>query len=115
MKHFHYGEFSCPHCGANEMDGDFLEMLDAVREEAGIPFVITSGFRCKEHNEAVGGKATSSHLRGLAADIACSTSGDRWKIVAAAIECGIPRIGIADTFIHLDMDTDKFWPCIWTY
>ena len=46
-------------------------MLDDARHKAGVSFVITSGVRCSSHNRAVGGKKSSSHLKGLAADISC--------------------------------------------
>ncbi len=36
------------------------------------PIIITSGFRCKEVNEAVGGSPKSNHLLGCAADIRCA-------------------------------------------
>ena len=36
-------------------------------------------------------------------DIRCNTSENRLKIVKAALECGITRIGIGKTFIHIDM------------
>ncbi len=36
------------------------------------PIIITSAFRCKEVNEAVGGSPKSNHLLGCAADIRCA-------------------------------------------
>ena len=44
-------------------------VLDPLREAYGRPIVVTSGFRCKELNKAVGGSPSSQHLLGLAADI----------------------------------------------
>jgi len=38
-------------------------------EEQGIQLVITSGFRCKELNERVGGVSNSRHCDGLAVDV----------------------------------------------
>lgn len=46
-----------------------MDRLDEIREGWGKPIVITSGYRCKELNEKVGGKPTSQHLRGEAVDI----------------------------------------------
>lgn len=46
-----------------------LEKLDAIREEYGLPLYVTSGYRCPELNTKVGGKETSQHLKGQAADI----------------------------------------------
>ena len=44
-------------------------VLDPLREAYGRPIVVTSGFRCKELNKAVGGANNSQHMIGQAADI----------------------------------------------
>lgn len=43
--------------------------LEQVRAAAGAPVVVSSGYRSKAVNQAVGGAASSAHLQGLAADI----------------------------------------------
>lgn len=45
------------------------KLLDPIRERYGAPIIVTSGYRSPAVNEAVGGVATSQHLRGEAADI----------------------------------------------
>ena len=45
------------------------KVLEPLREHLGQPVVITSGFRSKRLNEAVGGVKNSQHLRGEAADL----------------------------------------------
>lgn len=123
MKHFDYNEFDSPdipHSGVN-MDSKFLDMLDDARSIAGIPFKINSGYRSEQHNEKVGGKLKtpsskgSSHMYGLAADISVKNSLDRFTIIDALIESGFNRIGIANSFIHVDCDPDKSQYVIWTY
>lgn len=47
-------------------------VLDGVREIYGKPITVNSGYRCPELNKAVGGSATSDHVKGFAADITCS-------------------------------------------
>lgn len=44
-------------------------VLQPLREKLGKPIIVTSGFRCKELNEKVGGVANSQHTTGEAADI----------------------------------------------
>ncbi|MBO7499641.1 MAG: hypothetical protein J6T64_10725 [Bacteroidaceae bacterium] len=44
------------------------QFLDPLREAVGGPVIITSGYRCRDLNTAVGGSPTSYHLLGLAAD-----------------------------------------------
>ena len=44
-------------------------VLDKLRDGWGRPIIVTSGYRCKELNAAVGGAHNSQHLKGQAADI----------------------------------------------
>lgn len=104
-----------PSCDISQMDADFLALLDRVREKAGIPLVLTCAYRSKEYDLSKGRSGNSAHTRGLAVDIRCFSSATRFKIVKAAIECGIRRIGIGKTFIHLDNDFSLPQGVIWDY
>lgn len=118
MKYFEYTDFDSPDAlgsGKRYMDKDFLLALDAARELAGVPFIITSGYRTANHNAKVGGVEGSSHTKGLAADIACTTDKNRSLIIHALLEVGFTRIGIAKTFIHADLDSTKNAHRIWLY
>ena len=97
------------------MDTDFLDKLDEAREFAGIPFIINSAYRSPEKNKAAGGKPNSSHLKGLAVDIKSTDSRTRFLVLNALTRAGFTRIGIADTFIHVDYDFDKDQQVVWTY
>lgn len=44
-------------------------ILDPLREAYGKPIIVTSGYRCEKLNRAVGGAASSQHVKGEAADI----------------------------------------------
>lgn len=113
MTHFRLGEFACKcGCGRAEMNPRFLEMIDEARRLAGIPFVVTSGFRCETHNTAVG-STSANHTKGLAADIACNGGPDRYDMVAAMIKAGFRRIGLARGFIHCDINDGP--GSIWLY
>jgi len=96
------------------MSKEFLFVLDEAREIAGIPFIINSAYRSPEHPLSIK-NPSSSHIKGLAVDIKATDSVTRFKIVQALIEVGFNRIGIADTFIHVDLDLDKTQNVIWTY
>lgn len=122
LSYFDFEEFDSPDVvgsGApitdgGKMDLDFLHRLDKAREIANTPFKITSGYRSPEHNQKVGGRVGSSHLKGLAVDILCTNSGTRSDIIFGLINAGFSRIGIAENFIHADLDKDK--PnAIWLY
>jgi len=45
------------------------ERLQMIRDALGIPIAVSSGYRCPELNNAVGGSKNSQHQLGLAADI----------------------------------------------
>ncbi len=47
-------------------------ILDPLRERYGYPIHVSSGYRCKRLNKAVGGAETSQHVKGEAADIYCT-------------------------------------------
>ena len=115
MKYFDKDEFACKcGCGSNSISSDLIEALDEARGIAEVPFKITSGYRCEKHPESLS-NPTSSHIKGLAADIAISDSGRRSQILRAVIAAGFHRIGISNGFIHVDIDPGKSANVIWTY
>ena len=72
-KHFSRREFACrcKICFKSSdatVDIGLVEMLEAVRRHFGQVVIVTSGMRCMKHNAAVGGKSTSYHMLGRAAD-----------------------------------------------
>jgi len=97
-----------------KMDKDFLAKLDKAREYAKMPFVINSAYRSPDHPESIK-NPLSSHIKGLAVDIKATDSRTRYKVLDALMSVGFNRIGIADTFIHVDDDKDKSSNVIWTY
>ena len=124
LRFFNYSEFDSPDVpGSGEMmDSHFLELLDKARSIAGIPFVISEGggYRTEEYNRELckrnkKASRTSSHMRGLAADIICRGSRQRCYIVASLLDVGINRIGISKSFIHCDIDLEKEEDVIWIY
>ncbi len=119
LKYFKPHEFDCP-CGkcdggAERMDYDLLLMLDQARAEARVPFVINSAYRCPEHNARVGGVRDSAHTLGAAVDIATLSSRARFAVLHALIMVGAERLGIGDTFIHVDVDDSKPDRVVWGY
>ena len=55
-------------------------VLEPLRQWAGVPVKISSGYRCRELNKAVGGVKNSQHIKGEAADIVFPdiATGRRW-------------------------------------
>jgi uncharacterized protein YcbK (DUF882 family) len=117
MRYFKPEEFNCPCCGEGfeKMSQQLLQHLDAARHMAGVPFVITSAYRCAKHNAAVGGVEGSAHTKGLAVDIAANGSRNRFIIAQSLIARGLTRIGVASSFVHVDVDKSKDQEVLWLY
>lgn len=116
-KYFSNDDFkrAAPSCLISDVSPELLERLDHAREIAGIPFVVNSAYRSPEWEKSKGRSGNGAHTRGLAVDIRCNSSLDRWRIVFGAIAAGFPRIGVAKGFVHLDIDTSLPCPVLWTY
>ena len=56
------------------------QLLDPIREAWGEPIVVSSGYRCKQLNELVGGAKHSHHLLGCAADIIAGNRADHRRL-----------------------------------
>lgn len=72
VRFFTLDEFRCK-CGCDRVHiaSGLVFLLDLMRAQMNSPLVITSGFRCQEHNKTVSKAINSRHTRGLAADVAC--------------------------------------------
>jgi len=88
------------------------EMLERVRALLGTPVVVTSAYRSPEVNKAVGGRTSSDHCKGMAADIAAPRFGDA-HAVASAIAPHISTLGVGQIilegikgkqWVHLSID-----------
>lgn len=107
IRYFRRMEFVCPCCGKEDMDEDFLFRLDRLRETLARPLRVTSGWRCRKHNAAVGGKRNSAHLLGIACDIRVASSGKRFQIIDICKALEINRFGMGSNYIHLDTGNEE--------
>lgn len=116
-KYFKPEEFErCnPSCSIENMDQDFLDLLDDLREKAGIPLVLNCAYRSKEYDKSKGRSGNSAHTQGLAVDIRCASGPNRMKILRAAIALHIRRIGVDGSFIHVDASKTLPQDTVWTY
>lgn len=102
---FSLSEFACPCCGRVKVSEQFTELvarLHELRKVLGKPVKTTSGYRCSDHNEEVGGAAQSQHLLGAAADIIVSGV-KPGEVAEQAERVGFRGIGIYSTFTHVDV------------
>ena len=119
--YFTRDEFLCTcGCGRAEMDQEFMDMLMRARQEANVPFDITrgSGFRCPDHNRAVGSTSVN-HTSGKAADIPARSNFIRARILAGLYAAGFRRIGISfqegAEFVHCDSRWPEAPESCWPY
>lgn len=120
---FNRAEFACKHCGRNEIDPAFVDLLDQLRAKVGIPLRVSSGYRCPAHNQAVSTTGPRGpHTTGKAVDLAVDRGAAYLALAEAlAMDCfsgiGLKQHG-AGRFIHLDIleePAHRPRPTIWTY
>ena len=120
---FSFKEMACTHCNENNMDQQFMYILQQIRQDAGA-LTISSGFRCADHPIEAKKEKLGAHTFGKAADIACRGT-KALAVIYAALNHGIEGIGVSQAgenrFIHLDTmnngdDEGRFpRPTIWSY
>lgn len=97
-----------------DLSDELLDRLDVVRSLCGFPLIVNSAYRSFDYEQSKGRTGSSSHCKGIAVDIAVQSGETRLKIVQNALRAGFQRIGIAKTFVHLDLDEGKP-SSIWLY
>ena len=119
--HFSHDELKCRGSGECQMDNKFMHRLVQLRKAYNKPLHITSGYRSKKYNKAIGGSVNSPHLTGNAVDIFIEKTEAYW-LVGLAIEVGMTGIGLHQKgegrFLHLDdleRDRHRVRPTIWSY
>lgn len=75
------------------------EMLERIRFHLNAPVIISSGYRCKALNQAIGSKPTSDHTLALAADIKAPKAGNPAKI-AKDLASVIDVLGIGQLILE---------------
>ena len=128
-KNFSTDEMHCQcnyGCGQDEMDDNFMRMLQELRDQAGFAFRINSARRCLKHNSAISSHKTKAgiHTFGKAVDIAVGHIGttQTLKLIKQAQDLGFTGLGLnlrgprRGRFIHIDnRDSDFSPPSVWTY
>lgn len=100
MKPFTLDDFDCKCCGKNWTDVEIVKRMNRVQQDLQEPVTITSGYRCDEHNLAVGGKKNSQHRLGRAVDCKAKNMDRLYEVMARyfqALGDGRPH------FVHGDL------------
>lgn len=107
-------EFACPCCEEVKINENLVRNLQRLREELQQPIVITSAYRCPDHNEAVGGAPGSAHKDGLAVDFKRPDANSMWLVQNLCNNfngVGL-RLHGDNQYCHVDL---KQRQAVWTY
>lgn len=117
--HFNAREFRCS-CGKSHetlLASELVDKLEALYTALNCSkIIVTSGYRCPEHDKAVGGTSSGQHTKGTAADVCCYGQ-DGQPISSKTVCCkaqdlgfgGIANITTSYQYTHLDVRTGYRW------
>lgn len=117
--HFNAKEFKCK-CGKEhdfQLSEELVDKLEKLYSKLNCSkIIVTSGYRCAEHDKNVGGSGTGQHTKGTAADICCYGQ-DGQPISSKTVCCiaqdigfsGIANITAAYIYTHVDVRTGSKW------
>ena len=117
--HFNVREFRCQ-CGQSHetlIASELVDKLEALYTALNCSkIIVTSGYRCPEHDKAVGGTSSGQHTKGTAADVCCYGQ-DGQPISSKTVCCkaqdlgftGIANITSSYQYTHLDVRTSGKW------
>ena len=117
--HFNAHEFRCS-CGKIHetlISSELIEKLEALYTTLNCSkIIVTSGYRCPDHDKAVGGTSSGQHTKGTAADVCCYGQ-DGQPISSKTVCCkaqdlgftGIANITSSYQYTHLDVRTSGRW------
>jgi hypothetical protein len=82
--------------------------LEIVRSILMQPIIVTSGYRCKELNLAIGGSPNSAHTRGLAVDFICPRFGTPRAVAKEIIgKLDYDQLIYEYTWVHIGFDDSE--------
>ncbi|WP_103030010.1 YcbK family protein [Salinibacter altiplanensis] len=102
-EHFGLSEFRCT--GGTPillLHPRLTTWLDLLREWAGAPVEVTSGYRTHAYNAKIGGADESRHMYGLAADVKAEGKAPG-EVASWAGRQGFGGVGRYESFTHLDV------------
>lgn len=117
--HFNVQEFRCK-CGQSHdilISEELIEKLEKLYAALNCSkIIVTSGYRCEQHDKNVGGSGSGQHTLGNAADICCY--GQDGQPISSKVVCckaqdigftGIANITAAYQYTHVDVRPNGKW------
>lgn len=100
-------EFDCKETGENDMQPEFMRLLQSLRTAYGKPMSINSGYRSPRHSIEASKNKPGAHASGMACDVAAGPGVDVYRLIQLAIMLGFTGIGVSQKnglprFVHLD-------------
>lgn len=91
------------------------ECMDKIREMWHAPIIVSSGYRCPELNDVVGGDKNSNHLKGYSCDFKAKNIEDNGKLFKMIVDSDIPFTKVIweygneeyPSWIHIDYIKNK--------
>jgi zinc D-Ala-D-Ala carboxypeptidase len=107
-------ELTCQETGDCRIDVNFMDTIQAIRDEYGKPMNVTSGYRSPEHSIEARKEKPGEHADGLAVDVYIPTE-DFLYVTYLAYKHGLRRIGWnPGSFIHLGGSKERP-QTVWIY
>jgi len=85
--------------------------LQDIRDLINAPLIVTSGYRCPELNERIGGSKNSAHMKGFAADIRSHAFGTPYQLADAIISSTIKFDQLIlefNNWVHIGLNQGKW-------
>lgn len=90
-----------PGCDRRIVKQEVLNSVQKMRNDAGWPFVVTSGGRCPYHENESHRQTPGDHQKCNALDIRCHNGFERGELVKLALKHGFNAIGVHENFVHV--------------
>ena len=86
------------------------DILDPLRRAYGRAITVSSGYRCKEVNQAVGGVSNSQHTTGCAADITVGSRSANRELARLIVSLNLPWCQLINendyAWVHISIEND---------
>jgi zinc D-Ala-D-Ala carboxypeptidase len=120
---FSYYEMRCQETGDCQLNPEFMDRLQALRNEYGRGMRITSGYRSSQHSIEAAKEQPGAHSTGSAVDVSVTSGDMAYELTKLAFEHDMYGIGLAlkggAKFVHMDgvepKSTHLFRPALWIY